>query len=206
MKSIIYIKLLICCVFIFETTISFSQEYPNPILGKFSIIESKGNVYLDWQIIAGSTCNGIQIFHSTDNINFKQIGSIDGVCGSSYEPRDYNFTDNNPVKNKNNYYRLELGGSGASHILSVEIIDIESGYQIRPNPVSDNAKLYFDNNTGQLFQLGIYNLKGERFFNIETRRDFFDLNTEKIQSGIYFFAIRTEDNLQTAKGRIIVQH
>ena len=182
----------------------FAQH--NPILGNFTLFENNRKVYLNWSIVSGSTCNGIQIYRSTDNINYTQIGSIAGVCGNSSTAVSYNFTDNNPEKNKINYYRLELGNNGSSEILSVKIIDIESGYQIRPNPVIGKAKIYFDNNTSLLFQLVIYNLKGVNIFTLETKTDFFELNTEKIQSGIYFFTIGTEGNVPKAKGRIMVQH
>ena len=113
----------------------------NSIFDNFTVFENNEKVYLNWTIISGSTCNGIQIYRSTDSISYFKIGSIAGICGSSSTATNCNFTDNNPEKNKFNCYRLELGGNGTSEILSVEIIDIESGYQIRPSPVIDKAKI-----------------------------------------------------------------
>jgi len=107
-----------------SASVSVAQNHP--ILGKFSISENNGDVYLSWSIIAGSSCNGIQIYRSIDSINFSQIGDIPGVCGSVDFTQTYDFTDNNPVKNKVNYYRLELGNQDFSQIVSIEIIDISS--------------------------------------------------------------------------------
>jgi len=187
------------------TTNVFAQH--NPILGKFTVFENNGKVFLNWTIVSGSTCNGIQIYRSTDTINYTQVGNIVGVCGSSSSAVSYNFTDDNPEKNKVNYYHLELGNNGSSEILSVEIIDIaNNGYQIRPNPVvSSIAKIYFDNNTKNQHQLFIYNISGIQVFRTSTNEDLFDLNTETFLSGIYLFTISTEGNLPRAKGKIIIQ-
>src|SRR5687768_12462136 len=88
-------------------SITFRQAQGSPILGKFSLSESNGQVALDWQIVAGSTCNGIQIYRSTDAVQYSQIGNIAGICGSITEAVNYFFTDTTPVKNAINYYYLE---------------------------------------------------------------------------------------------------
>ena len=106
---------------------------------------------------------------------------------------------------KINYYRLELGNNGSSEILSVEIIDIETGYQIRPNPVIGKVKIYFDNNTKLQHQLFIYNLNGFQIFSSTTKADFFELNTEIFLSGVYLFTISTKGNLPKATGKLMVQ-
>ena len=190
---------------LFSSTFAFAQH--NPILDNFSVFENNGKAFLNWTITSGSTCNGIQIFRSSDNMNFIQVGEIIGICGSSSSPTPYNFTDDNPVKNSINYYRLELGSNGSSEILSIEIIDIASGgFQIRPNPVSAEAKVYFDNNKKQEHQLTLYNLNGVSVFTTTTKEDFFLLDSVLLQSGIYLFTISTNGNLPTAQGKLLVQH
>ncbi|MBA2421837.1 MAG: hypothetical protein H0V61_01240 [Chitinophagales bacterium] len=46
----------------------FAQH--NLILGNFSLFQSNGKVYLNWYIVSGSSCNGIQIYRSTDSVMF----------------------------------------------------------------------------------------------------------------------------------------
>jgi hypothetical protein len=163
-------------------------------------------LFLPWAIAEGSTCNGIQISRSTDSVNFTEVGSIPGICGSTSFEQPYNFTDENPVKNKVNYYRLGLGGSGLSEILSVEIIALEnSGYQIRPNPITADAKIYFSNNKNQAHQLIIYNLSGVKIFTTTTKQDFFQINTAVIQAGIYVFSISLIGDTPKAKGKFVVK-
>lgn len=190
---------------LFVSQFAFAQH--NPILDNFLIIENNGTVFLHWTIISGSTCNGIQIYRSTDGKQFTQIGSIAGICGSSSAPKPYDFTDTNPINNSRNCYRLELGGNGTSEVLSLEIIDIATGgYQIRPNPVSTNAKIYFDNNRKAEHQFVLYNISGKIVTTITTKQDFFDLNASNLFSGLYFFSITNDNNVEKAKGKILIQH
>ncbi|MDP2208521.1 MAG: T9SS type A sorting domain-containing protein [Bacteroidota bacterium] len=100
-----------------------------------------------------------------------------------------------------------MGNQGYSQIVSVEIIDIEnSGYQIRPNTVSTEAKIYFDNSIKQEHQLTLYNMSGISVFTTTTKEDFFQLNSTLLESGIYLFTISTNGNLPITQGKLLVQH
>ena len=204
MKSIANKFLLLICSFLCGVSVSFAQS--NPILARFQVSETNGTVFLSWAITQGSTCNGIQILRSTDSINFIGIGSIPGICGSTSFEQPYNFIDENPVKNKANYYRLSLGGSGFSEILSVEIIALENnGYQIRPNPITANALIYFSNEKNQEHQLVVSNLRGNKIFTATTKQNFFELNTASISSGVYAFTISLTGDTPKAKGKFVVK-
>lgn len=190
-------------LFVFQ--IAFAQD--NPVLDNFTLAEDKGTVFLHWTIASGSICNGIQIYRSIEEEPFIEIGSIAGICGASSTSTSYNFTDINPVKNSINSYRLELGGNGYSEVLSLELIDINSGgYQIRPNPLSTNAKIYFDNNKKAEHQFLLYNIGGLILTTITSKEDFFDLDASNLLSGLYFFSIRNENSNEKAKGKILIQH
>ena len=206
MKKMIRKRLFSLCILVlFSTTTVFSQL--SNILGNFDVSQTKGKVFLNWQINAGSTCNGILILRSTDNINFKQIGEILGICGSVSVPVNYSFTDENPIKNNFNNYRLELGNSGKSEILSVEYIDIYSGgFQIRPNPVSTEAKIYYDNNKREQHHFSLYNLLGVQITNLSSNDDFFDFNANNFPAGIYFFTISDSKTALKTTGRLIIRN
>lgn len=195
----------ICCVLLITVTSGFSQS--DSILDNFTVFENNGKVYLNWIIKSGRTCNGTQIFRSTDSLQFLKIGSIAGVCGSSTEPVPYNFTDDNPITNSVNYYRLELGSYGTSHVLSVEIIDIANdGYQIRPNPASTKTRIYFDNNSKQLHHFSLFNVNGFYCTSLISKDDYLDFDVSNLQNGIYFFTILNSENILKAKGKLNVVH
>jgi len=204
-KALNWIVLFVSFSMVFVS--SFANAQSNPILDDFSILGNNRKVYLNWIIKSGSTCNGIQIFRSANNSSFKEIGNIAGICGSVSSATPYNFVDQNPEKNTINFYRLELGNNGTSQTLSIEIIDIEKeGSQVRPNPVYNEAKIYFNNNTKELNYLSVYNLSDKLIDELSSKENFFEINSTNYSNGIYFFKIINKEKIIISKGKFIVAH
>lgn len=197
-RSIIFVLLVI-------GKTSYAQFHP--ILDRFDVFEASGKVYISCVISSGSTCNGIDVLCSEDSTNFITVGQIGGVCGSSSEPIAYNFIDENPIRNKRIYYKLELGGYGYTNILSVQIIDTkEFGFQIRPNPASEGAIIYFQNSTNTEHTLSILNNLGIIVLSEKTNQNFFSIDVNHIPSGIYPFIISIDSLNDRVFGKLIVQH
>lgn len=178
----------------------------HPMLGKFLASRIEGNkVLLSWQIVAGSTCNGIKILRSTDSLNYEQIGEIGGVCGDVSFAQNYDFTDDNPVINLTNYYRLELGNFGLSQRVSIILVDLGlQGYQVRPNPLSTAGQIFFENSEKAEHTLRVYNQKGLELQTQTTEEDFFKLNILQLKSGIYYFTIAPKNKAIKATGKFLV--
>lgn len=82
----------------------------NPTLANFSAQQISNSVNISWTVKAGFSCTDVNVEHSTDSINFISIYTYPGVCGATSEDQDYDFVQQNPDKNTNNYtisyYRL----------------------------------------------------------------------------------------------------
>jgi hypothetical protein len=177
------------------------------ILDNFTVIKNDGKIYLRWVITSGSTCDGTKIYRSDDQIHFTQIGDISGICGSSSSPVPYDFIDENPLKNQRNYYRLELGNNGFSEIVALESIDFENkGYQVRPNPVITQAKIYFENKEHENHRLLLYNQSGLLVSSVSSNESFFEVNAVNLQPGLYIFTISPTGKPSNIKGRLLIQH
>jgi hypothetical protein len=175
------------------------------VLNRFAATEFKGTVFLSWQLAKGSTCNGIQVFRSSDSLNFESIGHIFGVCGSVAEPVNYDFTDENPVVNRKSYYRLLFGNVIESEVVSIEIIDVKRGFLLRPNPIYSQGKLYFQNDTKKIHDLFLVDLNGRLSYFSETKEDFFPINSSDFPAGIYSFQIVGRlDGVLKAEGRVVI--
>lgn len=176
-------------------------------LSHFSLAEGGGKVVLNWTIDAGNTCFGIDIVRSTDGQTFASIGTIGGICGSIDEPVSYSFVDEAPVANQTNYYKLLLGLSAESDVLSIEIIDFgSSGYQIRPHPVHQDGLLYFQNDAGEKHVFSIYQLNGHLLSEQETSYDHFILDLGIWPAGLYPFRITdAQTGKVKAKGKLVHQ-
>lgn len=174
------------------------------ILNNFNAFEAEGKVTLNWVIKSGSTCNGITIFRSVDEVNFEIIGDIQGVCGNLSQPEPYSFVDMNPVKNAINCYKLELGNYGFTEAVKIEIIDIgTSGYQIRPHPISATGKIFFSNKQLSSHQITFYNAEGKIVYASITEQEFFEIDGRNFSSGLYFFVISNLDGNASITGKIV---
>jgi len=199
------LKFPILLLVLFAGTRLFAQE--TTILNNFTASENNGKIFLQWVITSGSTCNGTKIFRSTDNLSFTQIGEISGVCGSSSFAKAYDFTDESPIDNLKNHYRLELGNNGFSKVVSLEITDLQNGgYQVRPNPVSSQAKIYFKNKNYENHQLKIHNQNGSFVSSSYTNDECFDFDATNLHAGIYIFTISKTGKPDKLSGKLVVHH
>jgi hypothetical protein len=207
MKKLSHSLSLLLLISLFGITTNSGLSQGSPMLGKFSGDQQGTTVSLYWQMLAGSTCNGIQIYRSTDSLNFVRIGYIPGICGHEFEESNYYFTDTLPLPNAINYYYLELGTIGVSDVISVNVISSgSSGYQIRPHPVVDRATIYFDPLSTSAHEIRIYDMQGIEVFYEKTTDNFFEIESSSIPSGSYAFKILSVDGNDSVKGVMIVQH
>jgi hypothetical protein len=177
----------------------------HPMLGGFSVFEYQGEVYLSWTIVRGNTCNGIQIERSSNNQFFDVIGDIPGICGSADFDQSYDWIDRSPLSNSTNYYRLELGFNGHSESISVEVISLpEGGYQVRPNPMTNNGLIYFRNSSGRPHQLEIFELSGRPVGQYTTNGNNFQIEASALSNGLYLFTIRNRENNSAISGKFSV--
>jgi hypothetical protein len=189
-------------LFIFSAPLSAQNE---DVIEYLNASEFNGKVLLSWSIMQGNTCNGIQILHSTDSINFSQISSIEGICGSTQQSISYSFTDLSPEKNANNYYRLQLGGLGFSWIVSVEVIDLGMNTSIvRPNPLSKTSELLFDNEANFEVFISVYSSSGILVNMQSTVSEQILLEKSKYTAGLYHYVLTSEESGVFGTGKFVV--
>ena len=176
-------------------------------LSHFSLAEGNGKVVLNWTIDAGNTCFGIEIVRSIDGQSFTPIGTIGGICGSIDKSISYSFVDETPVGNQTNYYKLLLGLSAESEVISIDIVDLGSaGFQIRPHPVHQDGLLVFQNSTGEKHTLSIFQMNGHLLSEQQTQNDHFVLDLSVWPAGLYPFRITdAQTGKVKAKGKLVRQ-
>lgn len=197
-------KQLILAFFLGILPSAFGQN--EEVIHGLNATEFNGKVLLTWSVTKGKTCNGVKILHSLDSVNFTQIGTIEGICGSSEESIAYEFTHVDPDKNEVNYYRLHLGGVGYSIIVSAEVLDLQgTNYLLRPNPVVDHSELFFDNETAATYTLRIFNLEGKEVHSEFTTGELFRISHSELISGAFRFTIGTEVEPHKISGNLVIQ-
>lgn len=187
------IKIIILLIFILSNHFLIVAQKVN--LSNFFLIPDNKQVLLYWTIDSGPTCNGTTVWRSIDSLNYEEVGSIPGICGSSSSATPYNFTDKNPVLNKTNYYKIRLGYSQFSEIKFLRLEYIEPGkITLKPNPTKENCTIEFNNDNNKNYRLTLINSVGMSVFSKEGISDrSFTLNTRLFDSGNYFIILEDSD-------------
>ena len=175
------------------------------ILDDFAIDLNQGKVLLAWTIKSGNVCNGIQIYRSSneDSVNFELIEDIQGVCGDLSSAVTYTFTDETPIPNKVNYYKLLLGQE-FSNVLGIEVLLIPVGsYLLKPHPVRNSSALYFNNSNNHNFELKIFDDFGSIVYLHETNSNKFLLDSTMVASGLYYFTLQNKSNKSIINGKAL---
>ncbi len=187
------IILSLCFIFFGRISCVFAQEisYSN-----FTAIEQNDHVFLKWVIDSGSTCFGIEIQRTIDEINYTKVGEIIGTCGSNSSSQSYSFFDESPVFNTTNSYRLLFGGSQYSISKQIFIRSIPDGeIFLYPNPASEQITMEFNNEKSDQFTIEIQDLNGKSIFSEPTKSDSYDYNCSALKAGTYWVVLRNETGI-----------
>ena len=191
--------------FLISGSLSTIYAQNEHVVLNLSATEFNGKVLLTWSVTQGNTCNGISVLHTTDTTNYDQIGTIEGICGSTAETIAYQFTDENPSVNQTNYYKLSLGGIGFSYAVNLDVIDAGSQtYLVAPNPVSSESQLIFDNENQENVTITFFNEKGELIHEEMSSEQSIVIDREKFKQGVYFFVLKSDGSIESFSGKFSV--
>jgi len=188
-----------------STSFNFTHAQNEDVVLNLSATEFSGKVLLTWSIIQGNTCNGINILHATDTNNYTSIGSIEGICGSTAETIDYQFTDNSPGLNQTNFYKLSMGGLGFSYSVNIEVIDAgDETYIVSPNPVSAESQLIFNNENQEKVTITFFNERGEIIDEQSSSEQSILIDRSNFTQGVYFFVLKSDGVIKSFSGTFSV--
>lgn len=157
---------------------------------QFTATQYKQSILLNFVITPGNSCTGYQIQQSGDSLNFNILYDFSGICGELTKPQSFSFTDETPLKNSVNYYRILIMPTDYSTITSVVFSDIsEKGYLLYSNPITQNLKLLCNSANGKL---KIYNQTGNMVKEfIADEKSLFNEDLSSWPQGLYYFTIET---------------
>jgi hypothetical protein len=183
---------------------AFAQQ--DTIFRSLTASQVDNGVLINFTIRGGITCTGVKIERSTDGVNFIVIHEIAGVCGAIATDESYSFTDKNPVKNKESFYRLDLGSLGLfSKIVSVRFIDYGlSGLAIFPNPCIDRCTIYFSNLTGDELEVLLFNRIGQLVVKEIVSESTWQFQANRLTPGMYYIRVTRKNESQYTSKLVIL--
>ncbi len=208
--------------------VTVGQDPPLPVeLSTFTAVYANGSSLLEWTTQSESNNLGWNIYRSETVLeDAVQINGhfIDGA-GTSTEPTDYEFFDEQELVVNNTYwYWLEsVGFSGETEIYSPISLTIPepgenpdvpdltiTNVNNYPNPFSNATTISFDitaENTESI-KVSIYNMKGQMITSVSVTLngiegsvswDGKDTNGNEVTSGVYTYIIKTGAEEYTGK-------
>jgi murein tripeptide amidase MpaA len=178
----------------------------------FTAVAEGNQVRLSWSTATEKNNKGFEIERKQAETEWAKIGFIEGH-GTTTQPKDYSFFDNNPVQGKN-YYRLrQIDFDGTSK--TYEAIEVNHAEEFRfelgqnyPNPFNPKTIIKYSIGTPQFVSLKVYDVLGNETAVLVNEYkaagihevDFYKSN---LSSGLYIYNLKTGNNILSKKMLIL---
>jgi hypothetical protein len=182
---------------------AMAQEHP--FLGRFELREGEGQVFLDWTMNAGSTCDGTVILRSTDSLHFEPVGIISELCGDILRPVDYRFVDEDPGELRTLYYRLDLGINGSSSVRRIDLKRLTSAeHRFQPSPVRDHGSLLLKLSPEKQVEVIFFDPSGREVYRFQGTGGNHSVVVRGWSSGLHVYQVWV-DGAVWARGKMVVE-
>ena len=189
-----------------------STTDPLPVELKLFTAEVIGNtVKLNWETETEVDNYGFEVQRSVFGVQSSEwikIGFVEGH-GNSNSPKQYSFTDKNPVGGSNFSYRLKQidtdGKFEYSDVVEVLLVPEELFLsQNFPNPFNPSTTIEFSLSQTSHVTLEVFNTLGERVGVLASEELSagtynYKWDASNLTSGIYFYKLHAGDFIQTRK-------
>ena len=125
------------------------------------------------------------------------------MCGDTSE-KHYTYVIFNPIPNKLNYIKLELGNYGDSNVISVLVLSLKEDVLIMPHPATPNSTIYFENVRKEILDLNFYNSTGVLLHSKKTRKNKIELRNTNLPRGLIIFRINAKGVIRSTS-KFVVQ-
>ena len=187
-------------LFFLLSTHIFAQRILN-----FKIFQVDQAVFLNFILSKGSSCNGFNVLHSTDSLNFKVIHEDPTICGTSNADEAKNWTHVNPIINQLNYYKIQLNPGEMSPVNRIFVNQTNKpNIVLFPNPISNDIDLLTIKILGTEsleFDGFIYNQFGNYVLKIENQSTISNstIKINELSNGLYLIKLTDGYNLYSTK-------
>ncbi len=166
------------------------------LIENFTGTQFHNSIVLNFTLVKGNTCFDTEIQRSTDGVNFIVINTIAGICGSTQENISYSITDNSPVANSYNYYRINLRSLGFSDIIKVRYIDFSaSNALVIYNSQQQLSTLFYKNPSAKKIEFEILNQHGMVIQKGNSNISEWNISTSAWPRGLYFIRFMNGENV-----------
>ena len=166
------------------------------------------SIILNWRTETEINNFGFDIERSADFGEWQRIGFVEGH-GNSNSPKQYSYTDKNPIGGSNFKYRLKQidtdGKFEYSAVVNVKLIPDEfTLYQNYPNPFNPNTKIKYYIPKSSRVQITVYDILSNEIATLVDEEKpagsyLVQFNASNLPSGVYFYKLQTGSFTKTMK-------
>ncbi len=184
-----------------NNTVTLSPEVLPVTLMSFVVFKQEGaTTLLKWTTTFETQSDRFEIEHSKDAKAWLKIGSVPAM-GESEKLLTYSFLDNTSRRSAN-LYRLKMIDKDASFsysaIRSLIFDNDDLTFSFYPNPATDYLMMAAENDMGQVQQIQINDIRGNRVYYMKknTYAKFPEyLQIEFLPAGVYIMRVSTNKNI-----------
>jgi len=169
----------------------------------------KGSVELNWATVSETNTSHFIVERSMDAISFDRFGSLPSA-GTSVSLIDYTFVDDFPYAGSNYYRLIQVDLDGTEKPSNVVHVLFKSGAPIVvPNPMLDNATVYFDELPEDGMILRIMDAGGRIVWSVPmgpvNGSGRFDFSLAGFDAGAYFLTLTNANGTYEMHARFVKQ-
>ena len=166
----------------------------------FSALQNKKVIDLNWKTASEENILAYKIERSTNGIAWETAGTV-SANHSNLPPKQYQFTDQQPIRGKN-FYRLAsvetTGRTQYSPVLTINFVtqDILRGVSVFPNPFKDQVTISADKNE-KIKLIEIFAADGRLVKKITASETPIRIYTADLIKGMYMLQVTSSNGQQT---------
>jgi len=179
----------------------------NIYLNEFSFTQPNNNVVLEWTAKSEINLVRFEVEKSfeSDSLDWQTVGFLVGKGTGEI----YSFTDAPDYKNNLILYRLKMVFLDNTFKYSehIRVVNTPSDFNLNqnyPNPFNNSTTIEFSLPYNSIVDLSIYNILGQKISSLVneellTGNYTYNFNASNLSSGIYYYRLTSQENVQTKK-------
>lgn len=184
------------------------QKLPVTLISYTGEASPEGNI-LKWSTASELYNDFFTLYASTDGQSFREVTTVNG-SGTTYSPTSYSYNDKTGLNNSVTYYRLEQTDfDGTTEVIGLVTIEreVETSFNInslQPIPVVSTLEITFttiDDITE--VNVSVFDVIGRVMndWNVDAQKgsNTFNVELTDLNSGVYFIAVKQNDNVVTKR-------
>lgn len=187
-------------------SITYKTETNLPVsLTSFTGKLNNDFVDLKWATASEQNNSHFEVLRSSDSKSFSVLDRVAGN-GTTSEPKEYNFTDRNPLAGTNYYllkqYDLDGKENAIDKIVAIKTALGNSDFTVFVNKENQLTANVFSENQSAA-KIGVYDISGKQVFQedirLEKGNNAFAKYLPFLQSGVYVLKLAANGNTQSIK-------